>query len=401
MKTKGKASKARPRWLDFHHTGPGTLAGEYLRQFWQPVYHSADLPAGRARLVKIMSTEYVLYRGTDGRPYLVDARCPHRGTLLTAGWIERDTIRCFYHGWQFDGTGQCLAQPAEPKSFAHKVRIGAYPCQEYLGLIFAYLGSEAPPALPRYPDFENVEGILEWDSYQRNCNYFNNAENGADLTHSGFVHRNNPGANDGFVTNPVMDARESCWGVTVYARFPEQLRVSQIGMPNVFHHKAQPTDIKLAPFREFLAWWVPVDDESHIQFTVAAVRMSAELARQYVERREARLAKRTQSRDELCSKVLRGELSLDEIDRESTDFLRLQDDVAQIGQGRIADHDNERLGQGDRAIILLRKIWARELRALAENRPLKQWAYDREALSISRGELWEKQSREQLMGAEG
>ena len=193
-----------------------------------------------------------------------------------------------------------------------------------------------------------------------------------------------------------MDAQESCWGVTVYAKFPEQLRVSQIGMPNVFHHKAQPTDIKLAPYREFLAWWVPVDDESHIQFTVAAVRMSPELAKQYVERRDARLAKRTVSRDELCDKVLKGELTLGDIDKESTDFLRLQDDVAQIGQGRIADHQNERLGQGDKAIILLRKVWARELQALAEGRPLKHWAYDREALSISRGELWEKQSQEQL-----
>ena len=45
---------------------------------------------------------------------------------------------------------------------------------------------------------------------------------------------------------------------------------------------------------------------------------------------------------------------------------------------------------------MLRKIWARELRALAEKRPLKQWRYDGKALSISRGELWEEKSRMQL-----
>jgi 5,5'-dehydrodivanillate O-demethylase len=184
--------------------------------------------------------------------------------------------------------------------------------------------------------------------------------------------------------------------MTVFARWPDQVRQSQFGMPNVFHHKAQPTDFAIAPYREFLAWWVPLDDENHIQFTVAAVRMSAELARKYVERREQRLAKRTQSREELCERILSGELTLDEIDRDSTDFLRLQDDLAQVGQGRIADHGNERLGQGDKAVIMLRKIWARELRALSEKRPLKQWHYDREALSISRGELWEEQSRIQL-----
>jgi 5,5'-dehydrodivanillate O-demethylase len=390
------AKQKRASWLDFHHTGPGTLAGEYMRRFWHPVYHSADLAAGKAKPLRIMNADYTLYRGTDGRAHIVDARCAHRGTRLSAGRVEGDSIRCFYHGWKFDGSGQCVEQPAEPKSFAHKVKIGSYPCEDYLGLVFAYFGDGKPPPLPRYPDFENVEGILEWDSYHRRCNYFNNAENGADLTHSGFVHRGNPGSNDGLTDSPLMDAKETCWGMTVFARWPDQVRQSQFGMPNVFHHKAQPTDFAIAPYREFLAWWVPLDDENHIQFTVAAVRMSAELARKYVERREQRLAKRTQSREELCERILSGELTLDEIDRDSTDFLRLQDDLAQVGQGRIADHGNERLGQGDKAVIMLRKIWARELRALSEKRPLKQWHYDREALSISRGELWEEQSRIQL-----
>jgi 5,5'-dehydrodivanillate O-demethylase len=316
--------------------------------------------------------------------------------LLSAGRVEGDGLRCFYHGWKYDASGQCVEQPAEPKPFAKQVKIRSYPCEEYLGLVFAYFGDGTPPPLTRYPDFDNVEGILEWDSYLRHCNFFNNAENATDLTHSGFVHRGNPGANDGLTDSPLMDAKESCWGITVHARWPNQVRQSQIGMPNVFHHKAQPTDFAIAPYREFLAWWVPVDDESHIQFTVAAVRMSPELARKYVERRAQRLAKRTQSREELCERVLKGELTLDEIDQDSTDFLRLQDDIAQVGQGRIADHSKERLGRGDKALIVLRRVWARELQALAEKRPLKRWVYDREALSISRGELWEEQSRIQL-----
>ncbi len=36
---------------DFHATGPGTLAGRYLRRHWQPVYHVADLPS--AKLVDV------------------------------------------------------------------------------------------------------------------------------------------------------------------------------------------------------------------------------------------------------------------------------------------------------------------------------------------------------------
>ena len=30
-------------------------------------------------------------------------RCPHRRTSLSLGWVEGDAIRCFYHGWKFDG----------------------------------------------------------------------------------------------------------------------------------------------------------------------------------------------------------------------------------------------------------------------------------------------------------
>jgi 5,5'-dehydrodivanillate O-demethylase len=337
-----------------------------------------------------MNVEYALYRGEEGRPHLLDARCPHRGMKLAPGWIEGDTIRCFYHGWKYNSVGQCIEQPAEPKPFADKVKIRSYPCEDYLGLVFAYLGEGTPPPLPRYPEFEKVDGVLEWDSYLRRCNYFNNLENAADLTHSGFVHRGNPGSFDGFTSSPRMDAEESCWGVTVYARWPDQVRVSQIGMPNIFHHKAQPTDFSLAPYREFLAWWVPIDDESHIQFSVAAVRLPSEKAQQYQERAKARLEKRRFSNVELAERVLSGDLELESIDRDSTDFLRLQDDIAQVGQGRIADHENELLGQSDKAVVTLRRTWARELRAFDASKPLKQWTYDREALNISRGELWEQ-----------
>ena len=44
-----------------------------------------------------------------------------------------------------------------------------------------------------------------------------------------------------------------------------------------------------------------------------------------------------------------------------------------VGQGRIADRNAEHLGRIDRQNILSRQIWVRELKALAEGRPLKEW----------------------------
>src|SRR6266545_4755876 len=115
---------------DFDHTGPGTLAGRYLRLFWQPVFVAEDLKPGRPLPIRIMDEEFTLYRGESGACHLVAPRCIHRGTLLSTGWVEGDCIRCFYHGWKYDGAGQCVEQPAEDAGFASKVRIRGYPTEE-------------------------------------------------------------------------------------------------------------------------------------------------------------------------------------------------------------------------------------------------------------------------------
>src|SRR6266571_9224741 len=122
---------------DFAHTGPDTLAGRYMRRFWQPVFVSGELPRGVARPIRILNEEFTLYRGESGSPHVVAHRCAHRGTQLSTGWVEDDCIRCLYHGWRYDGSGQCVEQPGEGgEGFAAKVQIAGLPTREHLGLIF-------------------------------------------------------------------------------------------------------------------------------------------------------------------------------------------------------------------------------------------------------------------------
>ena len=66
-----------------------------------------------------------------------------------------------------------------------------------------------------------------------------------------------------------------------------------------------------------------------------------------------------------------GELHIDEV-TDPASVVSTQDYVAQMGQGVVAERQ-ERLGQADAGVILLRHLFAREMRALAEGRPLKQW----------------------------
>ena len=54
---------------------------------------------------------------------MVGFRCAHRQTQLSVGWVEDDCIRCRFHGWKYESSGQCVEQPAEQESFAEKIRI--------------------------------------------------------------------------------------------------------------------------------------------------------------------------------------------------------------------------------------------------------------------------------------
>ena len=362
---------------EFVHTGPGTLAGRFLRRFWQPVCCSYELEAGKALPIRIMSEDFTLYRGESGAAYLVADRCAHRGTKLSVGWVEGECIRCFYHGWKYDGMGQCVEQPAEAESFAQKVKISSYPVQEYIGLIFAYLGEGEPPPLPRYPKLENPDISLDVAGLKRICNYFNNIENSLDSAHVRFVHRRHRDSVQDHIRigDPMITVEESEWGIKRYAKYPDGKKVTSFfGMPNINYTNGQVVDpgIKRA---DVMLFKVPVDDENHMHFEVRAIPLTGERGRAWVEERRAMRAKAEQDRPEIVRAILAGKHRLSEVDPMRVDFVMIEDEVAQTGQGVIAQRNDEHLGRSDRGVFLLRKLWDRELKNLAEGRPLKQWVY--------------------------
>src|SRR4029453_17944066 len=122
---------------------------------------------------------------------------------------------CFYHGWAYGPDGQCVEQPAEPEPFCSRIRIKSYPTREYLGFIFAYLGEGEAPELPQYPDFEGP-GTLRVTSYIRECNYFNNIENGIDPAHVPFTHRGTLGGPDSLESTLNIRCQENEFGVLVF-----------------------------------------------------------------------------------------------------------------------------------------------------------------------------------------
>jgi len=97
-------------------TGPGTPAGDLFRASWQPALLAKELPEPGCPPVrlKLLSERLLAWRDSNGKLALTDEFCAHRGVSLWFGRNEDGGLRCPYHGWKYDHTGQCVEVPSEP-----------------------------------------------------------------------------------------------------------------------------------------------------------------------------------------------------------------------------------------------------------------------------------------------
>lgn len=364
-------------------TGPETLCGRYLRKFWHPIYRSQDLKRSRAVPVEILSEKFTLYRGEGGAPHIVAFRCAHRGTQLSTGFVEGEEIRCRYHGWKYDAGGQCVEQPSEGASFASKVRIRSWAAREYLGLIWGYFGADEAPAFRKFSDLEGAGLLVVNPPEVWPCNYFNRLEN--DSAHPPFTHRESlrrigrqlkPG---GSITAEEMDygLRFTRAGRKTYTYF---------FMPNIIELGREPGTIetrvpgaeKTAAYPNVrLLIYVPVNDEKCVTFPIDYLEIGADAIDAYRERSHEFMSKLdTAKLNRLAESALAGKTCIEDLDADLStfDMFWIEDYVTAVGQGTFAARDQERLGQSDKGVILIRKTFERELGALLGKRGgLKPW----------------------------
>ena len=181
--------------------GPDTPCGQVLRHYWHPVALLDEFnPALDPRMgirpvkaVKLLGQDLVLFKNAQGAFGLLDRDCPHRGADLAYGRNEGDGLRCPFHGWKFDVTGQCLETPAEPKGSVLCTRIKQrnYPVQERSGILFAWMGAEgsAPPPLPELDCFKAPGTHTFAFKGLWHCNWLQAFEVGIDPAHASFLHR--------------------------------------------------------------------------------------------------------------------------------------------------------------------------------------------------------------------
>ena len=379
---------------DLEPVGPGTPSGRYLRRFWQPIYRASDLPRGRAKPIEILGEKFTLYRGDSGTAHVVAFRCPHRGTQLSLGWIEGDDLRCRYHGWRFDCSGQCVEQPNEDRSFAQRVKMPGYPTREYAGLIFAYFGEGEPPAFPHYPDIDGP-GILVADPIELvPCNFWNRLDN--DICHIPWVHRATAlrkGRND-FAVARKEKVEETVygWKSTRYATgdaggYRDISGSAHFFMPNVYQFGVR-TRAKGFEGRNLwdtkITWTVPVNDTAFAAFDVTHTPLSPADAKTYAATRTEQQENEFDQRWDIGDKILAGEMTIEEIPDEFSAYasFAIEDYVTQVSQGPLATRGREIFGQNDAKVVLLRRLWLQEVRALLEDRPLTDWAIPTEPVQV-------------------
>ena len=171
-------------------TGAGTPAGKLMRCYWQPAALVDELSDNRAlKPVRLLGESLVLFRDDNGRYGLLERACPHRGTDLAFGRLEHGGLRCAFHGWLFDVTGQCLETPAEPESsrLCANIRHKAYPVVEKSGILFAYMGPGEPPAFPQFDCFTAPDSHTFAFKGMIACNWLQSLEVGIDPAHTSFL----------------------------------------------------------------------------------------------------------------------------------------------------------------------------------------------------------------------
>lgn len=157
---------------------------------WFIVALSDELSPGQVLNCHYFGQDIVLYRTEQGEAHAVDPHCPHLGTHLGhGGTVVGENLRCPFHGWCFDGSGQCTEAPGSKKPPRQSIK--QWHLHEANGFIYLYYHSEgAAPDWTVQPIEVESEGwssnrITKWHLRSHPQEIL---ENGFDTAHITVLH---------------------------------------------------------------------------------------------------------------------------------------------------------------------------------------------------------------------
>ncbi|MER0240451.1 Rieske 2Fe-2S domain-containing protein [Streptomyces sp. HSW2009] len=345
--------------------GSGTPMGELLRRYWHPIAPVLELRQRNVKPLRLLGEDLVLFRKSDGSHGLISRHCPHRGTDLSAGWVDGDTMRCPYHGWAFSSDGRCASQPFEEMGssggFRDKVRVAAHSTATLGGLIWAYMGPEPAPLLPDFELFNWGHGFVEIIMTELPCNWFQCHENSMDPVHFEWLHLN-------------RNAVHSSPGDPIYV--PSHLSIEFLEFEHGFINGRVVQIPDIPPKGTYAGtsdvseggilslWPYTLASGNTIEFRVPVdERRTLNITWQYsVLPDDVPPGKQDQEKIPFWY----GPLTDSSTGEILTSHTGNQDFSAWIGQGVVADRTTENLGRSDKGITLLRRRYFEAMRQVAK-----------------------------------
>ncbi len=167
-------------------------SGDLVRS-WYAAGLSTSFKANKVNRVELFEIPIVVWRKSTGNVVALLDKCNHRNAPLSEGKIHNDCVVCPYHGWKYDGSGQCVQIPSEGPHVERipQKKVEYFPVREVHGLIWIWMGRTSEPDREPFSMPEMKEE--RWNSYYMVTHFENNVtdlvENFMDVPHTIFVHK--------------------------------------------------------------------------------------------------------------------------------------------------------------------------------------------------------------------
>lgn len=172
----------------------------FIKNCWYVAAWSSEVEAGKILARTILNTPLAFWRKEDGEAVAFEDRCCHRGAPLSMGRLEKDSVRCMYHGLLFNSCGKCIEIPGQER-IPPQAKVSTYKVVEKHSWIWIWLGDAELADPNKIPDthwlddpaWRSLEGYKHYKT-----NYLLIADNLLDFAHLPFVHPTTLGGDEAY-----------------------------------------------------------------------------------------------------------------------------------------------------------------------------------------------------------
>ena len=110
--------------------------------YWFPLAWSSEIKRRKTLALGFADKPVVLFRSESGRIVTREGRCARRQVPLSLGVVQGETLKCGYHGWDYNCAGQFIDVPYLGRDLLPN-GVRSYPARQMDELGFIFPGDRA------------------------------------------------------------------------------------------------------------------------------------------------------------------------------------------------------------------------------------------------------------------